>query len=229
MSSPRTRGPITTGPDCCEANSDRAPTRSRGVWVPAFAGTTMERFELSNSLTPSLRAQRSNPWHRTRKGGLLRCARNDDGGQFRILVTCLARPPPPAQRRGRDERSSLLRVGGGGSIRRNRCFGICRTTPHPRPLPATRDARGGRGARTPSRSRRKLLREVCLIPVASPPEKGAGNAGRSMRPRSRVQDGVEDAHEHTGHTGDTRHSPRNGFTDYGVLSPVLGLFGHRHP
>ena len=42
------------------------------------------------------------------------------------------------------------------------------------------------------------------------PEKGAGNAGRSMRPQSRVQDGVESAHEHTGHTGFTRHSPRNG-------------------
>jgi hypothetical protein len=58
---------------------------------------------------------------------------------------------------------------------------------------------------------------------------GARNAGRPMRPRSRVQDVIESAHEHTGHTGITRHSPRNGFTDYTVLSPVLGLFGHRHP
>src|SRR5450631_4316936 len=46
--------------------------------------------------------------------------------------------PPPAKRWGG--------VGGGGSIRRNRCFGERRATPHPRPLPATRDARGGRGA-----------------------------------------------------------------------------------
>src|SRR6202035_5823430 len=53
---------------------------------------------------------------------------------------------------------------------------------------------------------------------------GAGNAGRPMRPRSRVQDVVESAHEHTGHTGITRHSPRNGFTDYGALSPVLRAF-----
>jgi len=45
--------------------------------------------------------------------------------------------PPPAKRWGG--------VGGGGSIGRNRCFGECRTTPHPRPLPTTRDARGGRG------------------------------------------------------------------------------------
>src|ERR1039457_7692452 len=42
-----------------------------------------------------------------------------------------------------------------------------------------------------------------------------------MRPRSRVQDGVESAHEHTGHTGITRHSPRNDFNGYFVLSPVL--------
>jgi hypothetical protein len=40
---------------------------------------------------------------------------------------------------------------------------------------------------------------------------GAGNAGRSMRPQPRVQ--IKKAHEHShhGHTGFTRHSPRNGF------------------
>src|ERR1700688_328187 len=32
---------------------------------------------------------------------------------------------------------------------------------------------------------------------------------------------VRCAHEHTGHTGITRHSPRNGFNGYSVLSPVL--------
>jgi len=31
-----------------------------------------------------------------------------------------------------------------------------------------------------------------------------------------------------GHTGNTRHSPRNGFTVSFVLSPVIGLFCHRH-
>src|SRR6202790_5641550 len=31
-----------------------------------------------------------------------------------------------------------------------------------------------------------------------------------MRPRSRVQDAIENTHEHTGHTGITRHSPRDG-------------------
>jgi hypothetical protein len=40
---------------------------------------------------------------------------------------------------------------------------------------------------------------------------------------------VKKAHEHShhGHTGITRHSLRNGFTAYIVLSPVIGLFCHR--
>ena len=32
---------------------------------------------------------------------------------------------------------------------------------------------------------------------------------------------------HHGHTGITRHSPRNGFNAYNALSPVTGLFCHR--
>jgi hypothetical protein len=32
---------------------------------------------------------------------------------------------------------------------------------------------------------------------------------------------------HHGHTGITRHSPRNGFTAYFVLSPATGLVCHR--
>jgi len=37
------------------------------------------------------------------------------------------------------------------------------------------------------------------------------------------------AHErsHHGHTGITRHSPRNGFTAYFALSPAIGLVCHR--
>jgi hypothetical protein len=34
---------------------------------------------------------------------------------------------------------------------------------------------------------------------------------------------------HHGHTGFTRHSPRNGFTAYFVLSPATGLSCHRRP
>ena len=69
-----------------------------------------------------------------------------------------------------------------------------------------------------------LLREVCLIPVASPPKRAQGMPGARCAPRSRVQDGVGGAHEHTGHTGFTRHSPRNGFTAYFVLSPANRAF-----
>jgi hypothetical protein len=55
---------------------------------------------------------------------------------------------------------------------------------------------------------------------------GAGNAGRSMRPQPRVV--VENTRvSHHGHTGNTRHSPRNGFTVFFVISPVIGLFCHR--
>jgi hypothetical protein len=41
---------------------------------------------------------------------------------------------------------------------------------------------------------------------------------------------MKKAHEHShhGHTGITRHSPRNGFTAYFVLSPAIGLVCHRH-
>jgi hypothetical protein len=40
---------------------------------------------------------------------------------------------------------------------------------------------------------------------------------------------MKKAHEHShhGHTGNTRHSPRNGFNGYFVLSPVTGLSCHR--
>ena len=34
---------------------------------------------------------------------------------------------------------------------------------------------------------------------------------------------------HHGHAGNVRHSPRNGFTAYFVLSPVTGLSCHRRP
>jgi len=40
--------------------------------------------------------------------------------------------------------------------------------------------------------------------------------------------GKKCARSHHGHTGITRHSPRNGFTVSFVLSPAIGLFCHRH-
>ncbi len=50
---------------------------------------------------------------------------------------------------------------------------------------------------------------------------GASAAARVLVGSTRVS--------HHGHTGNIRHSPRNGFTTYFVLSPVIGLFCHRHP
>src|SRR5256885_1118498 len=43
---------------------------------------------------------------------------------------------------------------------------------------------------------------------------GAGNAGRSMRPQPRMQNKKAYEHSHHGHTGLTRHSPRNGFNGF---------------
>jgi hypothetical protein len=78
---------------------------------------------------------------------------------------------------------------------------------------------------TPSRSRRAFSREFCLERLPSSLE-GAGNAGRLMRPQPRVQSRKHTSSHH-GHTGITRHSPRNGFTVSFVLSPVTGLVCHR--
>jgi hypothetical protein len=52
---------------------------------------------------------------------------------------------------------------------------------------------------------------------------GARNAGRAMRPQPRVYKKQTHERSHHGHTGTTRHSPRNGFTAYFVLSPVTML------
>src|SRR3981189_2360156 len=58
---------------------------------------------------------------------------------------------------------------------------------------------------------------------------GAGNAGRSMHPQPRVRNKKAHEHSHHGHTGFTRHSPRNGFTAYFVLSPATNSSCHRRP
>jgi hypothetical protein len=46
--------------------------------------------------------------------------------------------------------------------------------------------------------------------------------------RSRAWCVVNTRVSHHGHTGTTRHSPRNGFNGCFALSPVTGLFCHRH-
>src|SRR5437667_12362836 len=45
-----------------------------------------------------------------------------------------------------------------------------------------------------------------------------------MHPQPRVQMKKAHEHSHHGHTGTTRHSPRNGFTAYFALSSVTTLF-----
>jgi hypothetical protein len=67
-----------------------------------------------------------------------------------------------------------------------------------------------------------FARGILLFPPS--PMRAQGMPGARCAPRSRVQDGVESAHEHTGHTGITRHSPRNGFNGYFVISPVRRAF-----
>src|SRR5258708_5274746 len=53
---------------------------------------------------------------------------------------------------------------------------------------------------------------------------GAGNAGCPMHPQARVRCRMaESTRGNHGHTGITRHSPRNGFTAYFVLFPATGF------
>jgi len=73
----------------------------------------------------------------------------------------------------------------------------------------------------------RAMRPSCASILRLRETKGAGNAGRSMRPQPRVQNEKSTRASHHGHTGITRHSPRNGFTAYSVLSPVTGLSCHR--
>jgi hypothetical protein len=61
------------------------------------------------------------------------------------------------------------------------------------------------------------------------PSEGAGNAGCTLHPRSRVQNCAKKRTRAYRFSGGIRHSLRNGFTAYNVLSPVTGLFCHRHP
>ena len=49
----------------------------------------------------------------------------------------------------------------------------------------------------------------------------------ARRARSRVCSLESTRVSHHGHTGNTQHSPRNGFTAYIALSPVTGLVCHR--
>jgi hypothetical protein len=82
----------------------------------------------------------------------------------------------------------------------------------------SRHACNSRDAKRPSR---------CIY---LPPKEGVGNAGCPLHPRPSVHLVMV---ERTRVTTSTPESPgipaRNGFTTYFVLSPVTGLFCHRHP
>ena len=75
---------------------------------------------------------------------------------------------------------------------------------------------------------RRLSPEPCMV-VGPRKEEGAGNAGCTLHPRSRVQWEKSGAHEHTGSAEAIRHSLRHGFTAY-TCSPRRDLLGcRRHP
>ena len=68
-------------------------------------------------------------------------------------------------------------------------------------------------ANTASRSRGRI--RPSLAPNFPPSSQRAqGMPGARCAPRSRVQNRWKNAHEHTGHTGIDRHSPRNGFNGF---------------
>jgi hypothetical protein len=140
----------------------------------------------------------------------------------RFLVTSSASPPsstpplPPRKRRGRDERSSLLGVGGGGASANSLREEHADRPPTPDPSPPRASARGGRGV--DHTCPRILAACFCArVSFISRPlqSEGAGKAGCTLHPRSRVQNcAKKHAHEHTGPAEAIRLSLRNGFNAY---------------
>ena len=79
----------------------------------------------------------------------------------------------------------------------------------------------------PWHSRGTNARGLDVVPLEM---RGAGNAGCALHPRSRVQECTKkSAHEHTGSAEAVRHSLRNGFTAYAVLSSATNSSCHRRP
>jgi hypothetical protein len=121
----------------------------------------------------------------------------------------------------------------------NRSFSECRTTPHPRPLPATRDARGGRGVQqrcslvrndgaifpiqisnsryAPAFSRHDIARVLRFVVPQNKREQGMPDARCTRGLVCKIE--RKNAHEHTGSAEALQHSLRNGFTVYNALSP----------
>jgi hypothetical protein len=81
-------------------------------------------------------------------------------------------------------------------------------------------------AATASRSRRWFSARFAInIPLSE--IRGRRECRALDAPQPRVQMKKAHEHSHHGHTGITRHSPRNGFTAYFALSPAIGLVCHR--
>jgi hypothetical protein len=148
-----------------------------------------------------------------------------------------------AKRRNRDARSHLSHKGRGSA---------------PQPAPSLRangsrecapDDRLHEAIHLAAQRKNGLLRfarnDVTLIPDACPRSRGAKRPSHAWkfpyppirgRRECRAPDApaaacavvVSTRVSHHGHTGITRHSPRNGFNGCFVLSPVTGLSCHRH-
>ena len=65
---------------------------------------------------------------------------------------------------------------------------------------------------------RRISPEVLQKSFTPINQRAQGMPGAGWHPRSRVQEREKDAHEHTGTAGASRHSLRDGFTAYVVLS-----------
>ena len=71
-------------------------------------------------------------------------------------------------------------------------------------------------------------RSARVVQDLFPRKEGAGNAGCALHPRSRVPICTgKSTHEHTGSAEAVRHSLRNGFTAYAVLSSATNSSCHR--
>ena len=70
---------------------------------------------------------------------------------------------------------------------------------------------------------RRIAPEACWKLLIPRKREGAGNAGCLLHPRSRVQNGLEYAHEHTGTAGALRHSLRKEVNGRGKPSQINGV------
>ena len=110
----------------------------------------------------------------------------DTGGVERDPADALAPPlrsvrSSPLPPRSGGEGSG---VGGGSANSARSCWHrICRSTPHPRPLPTTRFARGGRGEE--ALQRRRDARGDPRVPTSSPPGAACSAAAACTRSTSR--------------------------------------------